>query len=263
MAKSRPYNPRKYPFAYLAGGGSVRYDRARPAMGPFFEDIDRRTRLVLRRRGRGQYFAHPPRLIVRPKDSGSSGGPSQASSHSRCIQKVEQLVSRGGAILARPYDGLRSCPIVQLLQATAPSARRCVVDQSLPENRGIRPDVQVRDLRTNRLLMIVEVCCSHPVGAVKRGAFEELGVSCVEISATHGIGSDGIFNAMNLWGPLAPRTYVQASIDGYAAHTGDVNPRRVYLGPPQPRNRRIGRDRRRRTRGLQRPFSSKGSRASY
>ena len=215
MVKPKHYNPRKYPFAYVGSLKTVRYDQARPEFGPFFEDAALTQRLVLRRHPRTQYFARPPRSVSQPQEDATAPhrSPSSPSPHAECIRRVESIVLRGDVIRARPFDGLKTQPVVKLLPQTAANLRSCIRERSLPEDRSIRPDLQVRDARTGQLLMIVEVCCSHPVGPRKSAIFERLGAWCVEILAIHGIDEDGTLNAINLWGLHAPRMVRQAAIE--------------------------------------------------
>ena len=216
------YAPRKYPFAYLANGDIVRHDRARREIGPFYEDAEGMRRLVLRRRGRCQYFARPPRRRPGRPNSADQRVGHRGSVHSTCIDVLQQQLESDLSVRVRPYDGLRVHPIVDLLPGTAPGIRYCVRERALPEHPSIRPDLQLRT--RDGLLLVIEVCSTHPVGARKAEVYRLLGVHCVELRAIYGVDADGTLNAERMWGPAAPALATQRSLT-------DLAPRGSSGGP--------------------------------
>lgn len=252
---STRYTPRKYPFAYLANGQPIGHERARREMRPFFADKELSLALVLRRRGRSQYFARPPRRGPHGYGFGGKKTPFKESVHAQCLRRVKQKIEAGAPVRVRPFDGLRIHPMLELLPPSAPGVRYCVCERSLREFPSIRPDLQVRTVVGNWLLLVVEVCDSHPVGCSKASLYRTAGVPCIEIRAIHGLDSDGIFNAETMWGPGAPVAMSQALLQaelppftvvrrsgrldrmeprGRAAYSAMVPGRRLCPRPTQP-----------------------------
>lgn len=210
---SMRYTQRKYPFAYLANGEPVRHERARREMRPFFVDKEFTVELVLRRRGPSQYFARSPERQRGASEMGGNKIPFRETTHARCLRRVQRSIEAGSPVRVRPFDGLRVHPLVQLLPSAAPGVRYCVLERSLREFLGIRPDLQVRTVIGDRLLLVIEVCDSNPVGLSKAALYQVSAVPCIEIRAVHGVDSDGILNAETMWGPGAPRIASQALLD--------------------------------------------------
>jgi hypothetical protein len=159
-------------------------DATRRSGGLFFTDAGRQERLVLVRSiGRMPHFRRYPRRMTGGTERPS--GPSIRTPHQRAVRRVYLELLTGEGLTCQYHAGtvVRSSALVLISGKQPP---HLLVERTiLVAGRRIAPDLLVVCPVTERRLLAIEICASHPVGLAKLAAYAAEGLPWIEVRALH------------------------------------------------------------------------------
>jgi len=175
----------RHAYDLLRRGTVSAVDAARRLGNLFFLDETRAERLVLVRST--DKTPHFRRLPCYPGSRRNRAFPPGATRtpHQRAVHRLRLELEAGEGLSCVLHDGMVVGPAAKVLVGREQRVRVKTEQSVRIAGRRFAPDILICCHDTDAPLIAIEVCASHPVGAVKRAAYEIAGLTWIEVRAMH------------------------------------------------------------------------------